>query len=48
MKRKIEQKSKGDEPTIALIFCVKDDYKNILFIGSHAKSTEVSTVIPHR
>lgn len=40
MKRKIEREIISDEPTSALICCVEDDYKNIMFIDSRAKSTE--------
>ena len=40
MKRKIEKEIISDEPTSALICCVEDDYKNIMFIDSRAKSTE--------
>lgn len=40
MKRKIDRETNSDEPTSALICCVEDDYKNILFIDSRAKSTE--------
>jgi len=40
MRREINKETNSDEPTSALVCCIEDDYKNIMFIDSRAKSTE--------